>query len=65
MLFSPSSKELDTLKQHLDSLNMKKESLEALSIKLSKSFHITQLQKVIQLNILTELIQVYIYLVVS
>ena len=44
---------------------MKKESLEALSIKLSKSFHITQLQKVIQLNILTELIQVYIYLVVS
>ena len=44
---------------------MKKESLEALSVKWSKSFHITQLQKVIQLNILTELIQVYIYLVVS
>ena len=45
-------------------MNMKKESLESVSIKWSKSFHITQLQKVIQLSVLMELIQVYIYLVV-
>ena len=45
-------------------MNMQKESLEAVSINWSKSFHITQLQKVIQLNILMELIRVYIYLVV-
>ena len=43
---------------------MKKETLESVSIKWSKNFHTTQLQKVSQLNILMELIQVYIYLVV-
>ena len=43
---------------------MKKESLEAVRIKSNKGSYITQLQKIIQLNILMELIQGHIYLAV-
>lgn len=43
---------------------MKKESLEAVSIKSNKGSYITQLKKIIQLTIFMELLQVHIYLTV-